>query len=184
MKSFSLKDENGKIYYGWWVVLAAALICGLVYSGIVSVTGVFLIPVTTDLGLRIGNYSLYLTIMSLTNIVTLLFVSRALTAKNIKKIMAVAAAAGIISFIGFSMAKSLMWFYLFAIPQGFCFGAFTMTPCQILVSNWFGDKTRGKAMSFFLTGMSLVTVVLMNVLNRRAGGAATSPWRSVWPSAC
>lgn len=165
MKNFSLKDENGKIYYGWWVVLAAALICGLVYSGIVSVTGVFLIPVTTDLGLQIGNYSLYLTIMSLTNIVTLLFVSRTLTAKNIKKIMAVAAVAGIISFIGFSMAKSLTWFYLFAIPQGFCFGAFTMTPCQILVSNWFGDKTRGKAMSFFLTGMSLVTVVLMNALN-------------------
>lgn len=165
MKNFSLKDENGKIYYGWWVVLAAAIICGLVYSGIVSVTGVFLIPVTMDLGVQIGNYSLYLTIMSLTNIVTLLFISRFLTAKTIRKIMAVAAIAGIISFIGFSMAKSLMWFYIFAIPQGFCFGAFTMTPCQILVSNWFGDKTRGKAMSFFLTGMSLITVVLMNGLN-------------------
>ncbi len=165
MKNFSLKDENGKIYYGWWIVLVTALICGLVYSGIVSVSGIFLLPVTTDLGLQIGSYSFYLTIMSLTNIATLLVVSKFLTAKNIKKIMAIAAIFGIISFIGFFMAKSLVWFYIFAVPQGFCFGAFTMTPCQILVSNWFGEKARGRAMSFFLTGMSLVTVVLMNVLN-------------------
>lgn len=165
MKNFSLKDENGKIYYGWWIVLVAALICGLVYSGIVSVTGVFMLPVTTELELPIGSYSFYLTVMSLTNIVTLLIISKFLTAKNIKKIMAVAAILGIISFIGFSMAKSLVWFYIFAIPQGFCFGAFTMTPCQILVSNWFGEKVRGRAMSIFLLGMSLITVVLMNILN-------------------
>ncbi|MDY3038017.1 MAG: MFS transporter, partial [Eubacteriales bacterium] len=165
MKNFSLKDENGKIYYGWWIVLAAALICGLVYSGIVSVTGVFILPVTTELGLPIGSYSFYITIMSLTNIVTLLVISKFLTAKNIKKIMAAAAILGIISFIGFSMAKSLIWFYIFAVPQGFCFGAFTMTPCQILVSNWFGEKVRGRAMSIFLLGMSLLTVILMNILN-------------------
>ncbi len=165
MKNFSLKDETGKIYYGWWIVLTAAIICGLVYSGIVSVTGVFMLPVTEDLQLPIGGYSFYLTVMSLTNIVTLLIISKFLTAKNIKKIMTAAAILGIISFIGFSMAKSLIWFYIFAIPQGFCFGAFTMTPCQILVSNWFGEKARGRAMSFFLTGMSLITVVLMNLLN-------------------
>ena len=165
MKNFSIKDENGKIYYGWWIVLVAALICGLVYSGIVSVTGVFILPVTTELELPIGSYSFYITIMSLTNIVTLLIVSKFLTAKNIKKIMAAAAILGIISFIGFSMAKSLIWFYIFAVPQGFCFGAFTMTPCQILVSNWFGEKVRGRAMSIFLLGMSLITVVLMNILN-------------------
>lgn len=165
MKNFSLKDESGKIYYGWWIVLAAAIICGLVYSGIVSVTGVFLLPVTTALELPIGGYSFYLTIMSLTQIVTLLVISKFLTAKNIKKIMIIAAILGIISFIGFAMAKSLIWFYIFAVPQGFCFGAFTMTPCQILVSNWFGEKSRGKAMSLFLLGMSLITVVLMNMLN-------------------
>lgn len=165
MKNFSLKDERGKFYYGWWIVLTAAIICGLVYSGIVSVTGVFMLPVTTELQLPIGSYSFYLTIMSITNIVTLLFISKYLTAKNIKKIMSVAAILGIISFIGFSMAKSLIWFYIFAVPQGFCFGAFTMTPCQILVSNWFGEKARGRAMSIFLTGMSLITVALMNILN-------------------
>ena len=166
MKSFTLKDENGKFYYGWVIVLVAGLLCGLVYSGIVSVTGIFLLPVTMELELPIGGYSFYLTIMSIANMLTLLVISKFLNEKNIKKIMIAAAICGVISFIGFAMAKSLLWFYIFAVPQGFCMGAFTMTPAQILVSNWFGEKVRGRAMSIFLAIMSVITVILMNVLNR------------------
>lgn len=166
MKSFTLKDENGKFYYGWVIVLVAGLLCGLVYSGIVSVTGIFLLPVTTELGLPIAGYSFYITIMSIFNMLTLFVISKFLNEKNIKKIMIAAAVCGVISFIGFAMAKSLMWFYLFAVPQGFCMAAFTMTPSQILVSNWFGEKVRGRAMSIFLAIMSIITVILMNVLNR------------------
>lgn len=128
-------------------------------------TGVFFLPVTTELGLPVAGYSFYLTIMSVTNIITLLIISKYLNEKNIKKIMIIAGVFGIISFIGFAMAKSLVFFYIFAVPQGFCFGAFTMTPCQILVSNWFGEKMRGRAMSIFLAGMSILTVGLMNLLN-------------------
>lgn len=165
MKSLTLRDENGRFYYGWWIVLTAAILCGLVYSGIVSVTGVFLLPVTESLNLPVAGYSFYLTIMSITNIITLLVISKFLNERTIKKIMVAAGVLGIISFVGFAMAKSLLFFYIFAIPQGFCFGAFTMTPCQTLVSNWFGEKARGRAISIFLAGMSILTVGLMNLLN-------------------
>lgn len=165
MKSFSFKDENGKLYYGWWIVIAAAIVTGFVYSGIVSVTGVFMLPVTQDLGLSVAAYSFYLTIMSITNITTLILVSKHLNEKNIKKIMIVAGLIGVISFVGFSMAQNVWMFYIFAIPQGFCFAAMTMTPCQILVSNWFGEKAKGRAMSLFLTGMTLVFILELNVLN-------------------
>ena len=72
----NLKDENGKFYYGWVIVLVAGLLCGLVYSGIVSVTGIFLLPVTMELELPIGGYSFYLTIMSIANMLTLLVISK------------------------------------------------------------------------------------------------------------
>lgn len=166
MKSFSFKDENGKFYYGWWIVIAAAIITGLVYSGIVSVTGVFMLPVTQDLGLPVAGYSLYLTVMSVMGILTLMFISKYLDEKKTKKIMVIAGIAGIISFIGFSMANSIWMFYIFAIPQGFCFAAMTMTPCQLLVSNWFGEKAKGRAISLFLTGMNLVYLVELNALTK------------------
>ena len=139
MKGFSFKDENGKIYYGWWIVLTAAVVTGFVYSGIVSATGAFMLPVTQDLGLSVAAYSLYLTIMSLTSILTLVIVSKHMDRKNIKKLMITAGIIGIISFAGFAFAQNLWMFYMFAVPQGFCFAAMTMTPCQLLVSYWFGE---------------------------------------------
>lgn len=166
MKSFSFKDENGRFYYGWWIVIAAAIITGLVYSAIVSVTGVFMLPVTEDLGLSVAAYSLYLTVMSVTGIITLAVISKFLNEKHIKKIMIIAGIIGVISFIGFAAAKNVWMFYVFAVPQGFCFAAMTMTPCQLLVSNWFGEKAKGRAISLFLTGMTLVYLLEFNILSR------------------
>lgn len=165
MKTISLKDENGKIYYGWWIVIAAAIITGFVYSGIVSVTGVFVLPVTEGLGISIGGFSLYTTVMSVANILTLVIISKFFTKKHLKKIMVIAGIVGIISFLGFASAKSLWSFYIFAVPQGFCFAAMTMTPCQLLVSNWFGEKVKGRAIAFFLTGMMIGQVIELNLLN-------------------
>ncbi len=166
MKSFSFKDENGRFYYGWWIVIAAAVITGLVYNAIVSVTGVFMLPATEDLGLSVAAYSLYITVMSVTGIITLAVISKFLNEKHIKKIMIIAGIIGIISFIGFAMAKNVWMFYVFAVPQGFCFAAMTMTPCQLLVSNWFGEKAKGRAISLFLTGMTLVYLLEFNILSR------------------
>ncbi len=166
MKSFSFKDENGRFYYGWWIVIAAAVITGLVYNAIVSVTGVFMLPVTEDLGLSVAAYSLYITVMSVTGIITLAVISKFLNEKHIKKIMIIAGIIGVISFIGFAMAKNIWMFYVFAVPQGFCFAAMTMTPCQLLVSNWFGEKAKGRAISLFLTGMTLVYLLEFNILSR------------------
>lgn len=164
MKSFGLKDENGKLYYGWVIVVMAGLITGLVYNGIVSTTGVMMLPVLTEMMFNPASFSLYLTIMSITGILTLLVMQRFFTKENIKKVMIIAGLAGVVSFIGFGMASSLTMFYIFAIPQGFCFTAMTMTPCELLVSNWFGAKAKGRAMSLFLTAMTLVFVVELNVL--------------------
>lgn len=166
MKSFSFKDENGRFYYGWWIVIAAAIITGLVYSAIVSVTGVFMLPVTEDLGLSVAAYSLYLTVMSVTGIITLAVISKFLNEKHIKKIMIIAGIIGVISFIGFAASQNVWMFYVFAVPQGFCFAAMTMTPCQLLVSNWFGEKAKGRAISLFLTGMTLVYLLEFNILSR------------------
>lgn len=80
--------------------------------------------------------------------------------------MIIAGIIGVISFIGFAAAKSVWMFYVFAVPQGFCFAAMTMTPCQLLVSNWFGEKAKGRAISLFLTGMTLVYLLEFNILSR------------------
>ena len=61
-KESKLFDSNGKIYFGWWATLAGFILVVFGYSCIVSITGVFFLPVTEALGFSIGQFSLYITI--------------------------------------------------------------------------------------------------------------------------
>ncbi len=160
-----LRDENGKVYFGWYILIMSALIGTLIYNGIISTSGVFLLPVTTELGIPVGAFSFYISILSVANIITLYFISRKLNKNNMKKIMLITGILGILSFVGFSFCKAIWQFYILSVPMGICFGACTMTPCTILVSNWFGPKVRGKAMSFYIAGVSLIGMGIINVLN-------------------
>ena len=40
-----------------------------------------------------------------------------------------------------------------------------MTPCTIMVNNWFGPAIRGRAMSFYIAGISLLGMAIFNILN-------------------
>ncbi|MCQ4636727.1 MFS transporter [Anaerovorax odorimutans] len=160
-----LRDENGKIYFGWYILIVSALIGTLIYNGIISTSGVFMLPVTTELGIPVGAFSFYISILSVANIITLYIISRKLNKNNIKKIMIITGTLGVLSFVGFSFSTQIWHFYALAVLQGICFGACTMTPCTILVSNWFGPKVRGKAMSFYIAGISLIGMGVINILN-------------------
>lgn len=161
-----LRDENGKIYFGWYVVLLAAVVGAFMYNGIISTAGLFLIPVTTDLGIGVSAFSMCVSIISLINIIVIFFLSQRLNKNNIKKIMIVCGILGIIGFVGISFSTKIWHFYLWSVLLGVCFGACTATPCAILVNNWFGIKARGRAMSFYMSGLSVISIVMMNILNQ------------------
>lgn len=165
MNKLKLRDENGKIYYGWYILILSALVGTFIYNGIISTTGIFLLPVTEDLELSMGGFSLYVSILSVMNILTLFVFSSKINKFNIKKIMIITALIGALSYVGFALSTSLWHFYVLAVPMGICFGACTMTPCTILVSNWFGPKVRGKAMSFYMAAVSLIGMGFVNCIN-------------------
>ena len=135
---FSLRDENGKIYFGYYILFMSALLGALVYNGIISTVGIFLVPVTTDLGILVSSFSLYVSILSITNIIVLFLFSKIVNKNNLKRIMLIAGALGVLSFVGFSFATEVWHFYIFAILQAICFSSCTSTPSMIMVSNWFG----------------------------------------------
>ncbi len=140
---------------GWWIVLTAAVVTGFVYSGIVSATGAFMLPVTQDLGLSVAAiFTLYLTIMSLTSILTLVIVSKHMDRKNIKKLMITAGIIGIISFAGFALAHVIDLVVIgkicaFAVPGGVrrhrvcgCAGRFRLSPFEQGQGDAYGQQSR------------------------------------------
>lgn len=166
MKNFKLKDENGKIYKGWWITFMGTILMTFAYSGIVSVSGQFILPVTEELGLQIGDFSFWVTILSLTAIVFLLFSGKIFQKHTIKKVMVISCFCGVIGFIGFATSQTLIQFYVSSVILGICFAGLTTTPCTLLVSNWFGPKMRGTALGILFGANSIAACIFMPILNQ------------------
>lgn len=152
-------------YPGWKILFLGVMCMNFGYSCLVSVTGVFLGPVSASLGTNIGDLAVYLTIQSIVAILVLAVVSKFYAEKTIKPIMLAAAICGIVGFIGFANATSVAMMYLWAVPMGFCFACLTTTPMQILVSNWYGPKLRGKNMGIVFGVNSLCVCAIIPILN-------------------
>lgn len=174
MKTSNLRDENGKIYYGWWIVLITGLIAAFVYNGIVCLAGIFLLPITTETGISIGAFSVCLSISAIVGALCLIFLNRLMTKEKMKKTMIIAGFLGIIGCIGFAMSTEIWHFYLSSILTGACFGLFTSTPCTVLINNWFGFKMVGKATTIYLafmcggyTVMAMACTYLMTIASWR-----------------
>lgn len=161
----SLRGENGKIYYGWVIVLMCLLNTTFVYATSISCTGSFMLPVTQELGFGMGSFGLYITIMSFASLLSLLFFQNKMTRKNLKKIMLISGLCTGASFIWFSFSTELWQFYVGAVFMGIGFGCMTITPTSILVANWFGSKARGFAMGAAMLGPSLGALLMINVIN-------------------
>ncbi|WP_117149032.1 MULTISPECIES: MFS transporter [Paraliobacillus] len=165
MKNIVLRDKNGKIYFGWFIVLLGFLVMTLGYVPIVSLTGVFMIPVTTGLDISVGNFSIYLMIISIACLTVMSFMGRVIGKGNVKLIMLISAVLGAISFVGFGSANTLIAIYLWSIPMGITFGCLTATPSTLLINNWFGPKLRGIALSIAFGGSTMGGMIMIPTMN-------------------
>ncbi len=176
-KNIGLKGTNGKFYFGWYVVIMGFILMIFGYACIVSVSGIFTLPVTTELDFQIGDFVVWMTIQSLASIGMLLLIQKRMTSKMIKPIMIFSAICGAIGMFGFSRSYELWQFYLFAVFLGICMGGLTSTPCTVLITNWFGAKARGVALSFVFGGTSLGCMAVMPILNQIV---LTQGWRTAY----
>ena len=165
MSNLQMKDSNGKIYKGWSIVIGGMFLNVLGYSCIVAAVGLFLTPITEDLGLAIGDFVLWTTIMSVTSMVYLLFSQKIYSEKTTRPLMIISCLFGVAGYAGFATSHSLIQFYVFAICLGICFAGITTTPCSLLITNWFGPKLRGKALGVMFGGTGVLYMFAVPCLN-------------------
>ena len=58
-----------KIYPGWWIVLTGVVLMGMVYAPMLTLPGVFTVPVTGDFGISRTTFNLHISICSLSSTV-------------------------------------------------------------------------------------------------------------------
>ena len=135
------------------------------YVGSISITSVFVIPVTEGVGVNRTDFMMYPTILTVCSVVVTAFFGKRMARGNIKLIVVISALCSVGGYALLANASSISWFYIGAIFLGIGFSNCTVLPVSIIINNWFGGKIRGTVMGFTFIGSGLGGLILLPVLN-------------------
>ena len=164
MNKVGLK-QNGRFYYGWVMMVVGFLMMLFAYVGSISITSVFVIPVTEGLGVDRAQFVMYQTILTVCSVIVTAYFGKRMAQGNIKLIMVISALCSVAGYVILANAGSISWFYVGAVLLGVGFSNCTVLPVSIIINNWFGGKIRGTVRGFTFIGSGLGGLILLPVLN-------------------
>lgn len=153
-------------HYAWVVCIGCAFICALT-SPIINATATqYLISVTEEFGVSRSAFTLSSTLVALIGV----FVSPVWgkiysNKKQFKTIFTVTALGFALAYMSYSLAHSIIQFYVSAVVLGFFWAGACFMPVSMIITAWF-DKMRGLAMSITLAGIGLGGSILAPVINQ------------------
>ncbi len=157
--------QDGRFFFGWWIVFLGFCLMLLAYVGYASLTSVFIIPVTESLGVDRGQWMLYMTISALIGVVASPVIGKRMQKGSVRKWVSIGCLCGAGAYIIFSQSHSLIGFYIGAVFHGIGFAACAPMPVSILINSWFGGKFKGTASGIAFVGSGLGGFILSPLLN-------------------
>ncbi|MEG0899457.1 MAG: MFS transporter [Oscillospiraceae bacterium] len=148
-----------KLHPAWLVLLGVILIRGFAGGGINMTSGLFLSPVSTELGIGIGNLSLYFSITSVVMVIWLPFAGKLINRYNIRIMAVIGAALQTFSFAAFGFMNNVYGWYLLAIPHAMGATILVNLLGPILINRWFA-KNAGLMMGIQMAFVGLFGAVL------------------------
>jgi len=156
-----------KIFYGYWIILAA-FFCIFIFSGCgVYVFSLFVSPLQTDFGWSRDSIMAAFTMFYFVMGATSPLVGRMIDRYGAKKIILIGSLIAGLGFIMLSQMHNIFVFYAGYIIIGLGISASGQVPATAIVSNWF-HKRRGTAIGIISTGVGAggfaVTALIGNYL--------------------
>lgn len=156
------------------VIVACCMIMGAMIAGVLSFS-FFMDPVTTELGLERGAFSLYITALCVVGTITLPVYGRVIEKAGERRVTLFAGAWTGICIAALSICDSLPMFYVVAALAGLGFYGSTYAVVPVVVNNWFAQKggfvmgVASGAGGVISIVMSLVFPMLIQQLGWRIG---------------
>lgn len=136
-----MQQKKQRFHYAWLILAACCMMQGAGLGLISNCAGVFFTPVCEDLGFEMGKFTLFRTLFTMSQALTMPFVAKWFRKYDVRVIVSAATIVmgGINIMQGFF--TELWQFYVFGVIQG-CAAAFVgMIPAPILLGNWFYKST-------------------------------------------
>lgn len=151
-----LTDEDGRFYFGWKIVIFLFVLNFFAYSCAISTSGLFQVAILEDMKFTVGEWTQTSALGGPIGGILLSLGAKLMTEKYLKKTMIACGIICVIAFFLQSIATEYWQFFVTMTVFGITSTFITITPAQIIVSNWFGSRARGFAISLILGGLAAV----------------------------
>lgn len=146
--------KQRKFHYAWVVLIGLAIMMGVARGGLNSAGGLFLSPVSEDLGIGIGSLSIYLSISSIVTMLLLPVAGKMLAKYDIRVLLIVGIVIQAGSFALFGFMNSVWGWYILSAPMAFGAIFITTLAGPVLINQWF-KKKNGLAMGLMMAAVGL-----------------------------
>jgi MFS family permease len=173
-------EREGKIFFGWWLVMALFVILFNAAGTGFYVFPVFVSPLQAEFGWSMTQISAGVAIFAVMMGVASPIVGILIGRYGVRRTMLVSAVLSSLAYLGFAVMQNLWTLYAVLAVSGFVVTGLTMLPAQTLVTNWF-NKYRGRALGLAVLGPAAGGFLLppFNEFLIRLWG-----WRFTWVFAC
>ena len=152
--------ESEKNIKGWLVVAACFLLMFFIFTTSISCMGVYIKPVSEDLGISRTAFSMTITIGSFAMMISAIFAGKLMAKVNIKYLMLLGIAMSAGSMLIYSFAQRIELFYFGAVLMGCAVSLTCNIPVSVLIKEWFAGKNEGFALSIAFVGSGAGAMVL------------------------
>ena len=177
MSGKNILKVDGRFYYGWVMLFCGFMTMFICYVVKANCTSLFYTPICDELGVTRTAYTQTNTIVTVTMLIGSAFIGKIYKKFSVKYVLTGCVALTSLCYLGMSQATQLWHFYLLSAIQGFGWAGATNLPVGIMVSNWFGPKIKGTAMSIGMLGSGAGALVWVNVIN---SVIANQGWRTAY----
>lgn len=159
----TLKNSKRKFMTGWMIVVACMLIQAIPFGIAANIQALFIHPVTSDRGFSIAGFSLIFTIGTIVAAIAGPFIGASFSKINVKLIYIVGSVLTGGGFLLYSMCTELWQFYTVAVIVQLGATIISGIGVPLLISSWFDDLSKGKAMGLAFAGGSLGNIFLQQI---------------------
>jgi len=151
-----MKDKfyHGKIFYGWYIVIAAVLLMAVCWGVVFNTASLFIDPISTELGISRQAMNLTFSIRSICQLAVALFSGVIYKKLKMINLMKIASVTSVLSLFLHSYIKSLGSLYLLTAISGSSIILLGTLPLSTIINNWFHEKN-GTAIGLAFMGSGL-----------------------------
>lgn len=155
---------QGKVFYGWWIVAAGFLIMGAAYGIVTNCVGLFVKPVTENMGFTRQAFSMNQTLVSFAMMAIPLLSRQIFGRFNVKTVMRLCTVTLVLAYGAYSLCHQpahVLWVFS---GGGLSLGGVTSVPLSLLISNWFHER-RGLAIGVAFMGSGVGGMVFNPIVS-------------------